>query len=320
MPISVTRRRLGRPRPPHEVAGARFPRHVRGPRRPGDASIRWARRGRTRSCSTCGPCRACRVKSAQAEAPVPQHRRRHRRARARADRDARSDAHGRQRVGGRTARRSTSSTRRINRVARAVAKPMMGRTIAVLGAKGGVGSTTVAVNLATALRAASGEPTLLMDLHLAHGDASVFFGVEPRFSVLDAIENIASARRDVFQGPGHADQGGSRSARLVEPRHPGLGGRDARSQPDRVRDDDLSLRGPRLSHAPTRRWWRPSTRRRRIVVVANQELATLRGASRIANNLRHAVWPGPREAGRSAASIRSRTSAGRRRAGARRRR
>ena len=43
----------------------------------------------------------------------------------------------------------------IHRVARAVAKPMMGRTIAVLGAKGGVGSTTVAVNLATALRAAS---------------------------------------------------------------------------------------------------------------------------------------------------------------------
>ena len=39
----------------------------------------------------------------------------------------------------------------IHRVARAVAKPLMGRTFAVLGAKGGVGSTTVAVNLATAL-------------------------------------------------------------------------------------------------------------------------------------------------------------------------
>jgi pilus assembly protein CpaE len=78
----------------------------------------------------------------------------------------------------------------IHRVARVVTKPLMGRTIAVLGAKGGVGSTTVAVNLATALRAASGQPTLLMDLHLAHGDAAVFFGVEPRFSVLDALENI----------------------------------------------------------------------------------------------------------------------------------
>lgn len=78
----------------------------------------------------------------------------------------------------------------IHRVARVTARPMMGKTIAVLGAKGGVGSTSVAVNLATALRAASGQPTLLMDLHLAHGDAAVFFGVDPRFSVLDAIENI----------------------------------------------------------------------------------------------------------------------------------
>ena len=34
----------------------------------------------------------------------------------------------------------------------------------------GLGSTTVAVNLATALQKASRQPTLVMDLHLAHGD------------------------------------------------------------------------------------------------------------------------------------------------------
>ena len=78
----------------------------------------------------------------------------------------------------------------LRRVARAVTRPMMGRAIAILGAKGGVGSTTVAVNLATALHKASQRPTLLIDLHLAHGDAAVFMGVDPRFSVLDAIENI----------------------------------------------------------------------------------------------------------------------------------
>ena len=52
---------------------------------------------------------------------------------------------------------------------------------AILGAKGGVGSTTVAVNLATSMTLASKEPTLLIDLHPAYGDAAVFLGVEPRF-------------------------------------------------------------------------------------------------------------------------------------------
>ncbi len=39
-----------------------------------------------------------------------------------------------------------------------------------------------------------------MDLHLAHGDASVFFGVEPRFSVLDALENIHRLDETYFKG------------------------------------------------------------------------------------------------------------------------
>jgi pilus assembly protein CpaE len=78
----------------------------------------------------------------------------------------------------------------VRRVARPAGPPQIGRTIAVIGAKGGIGATTVAVNLATSLRRASKEPTLLVDLHLAYGDAAVFLGVEPRFSVVDALENI----------------------------------------------------------------------------------------------------------------------------------
>ena len=34
-----------------------------------------------------------------------------------------------------------------------------------------------------------GRRTLLMDLHLSYGDAAVFLGAEPRFSVADAMEN-----------------------------------------------------------------------------------------------------------------------------------
>ena len=78
----------------------------------------------------------------------------------------------------------------IRRVARpAVALPS-GKTFALLGAKGGVGGTTVAVNLATSMTLVSKEPTLLIDLHPAYGDAAVFLGVDPRFTVADALENI----------------------------------------------------------------------------------------------------------------------------------
>ena len=78
----------------------------------------------------------------------------------------------------------------LHRVARPAAPVQSGRVLAVVGAKGGVGATTVAVNLATSLHRTAKQPTLLIDLHMAHGDAAVFLGAEPRFSVLDALENL----------------------------------------------------------------------------------------------------------------------------------
>jgi len=65
-----------------------------------------------------------------------------------------------------------------------------GRTFGFVGAKGGVGTTTVAVNVAAALsRLERGPRTLVIDMHQAGGDAAVFTGAEPKFSILDAIEN-----------------------------------------------------------------------------------------------------------------------------------
>ena len=64
-----------------------------------------------------------------------------------------------------------------------------GKTYAFVGAKGGVGTTTVAVNVATALAKLEPHSTLLIDLHVANGDAAVFLGAEPRFSIVDALEN-----------------------------------------------------------------------------------------------------------------------------------
>ena len=66
-----------------------------------------------------------------------------------------------------------------------------GKVLGFIGAKGGVGTTTLAVNVAAALAAEPGATVLMADFHITgHGDAAVFLGVEPRFSIVDAIENV----------------------------------------------------------------------------------------------------------------------------------
>jgi pilus assembly protein CpaE len=173
----------------------------------------------------------------------------------------------------------------VRRVARAVAKPIMGRAVAILGAKGGVGSTTVAVNLATALKQASGRSTLLVDLHLAHGDAAVFLGVEPRFSVLDAIENIHRLDETYMKG-------------LVVPTRAGPDLLGSSSRPLQGAVETMRVRAliefattaynyvvldcPRADATMVEAIDAASM----VVVVANQELATLRSASRIAKDMR----------------------------------
>lgn len=65
-----------------------------------------------------------------------------------------------------------------------------GSVYGFVGAKGGVGTTTIAVNVATALGAMSTPGrTLLIDLHRTGGDAAVFTSAEPRFSLADALQN-----------------------------------------------------------------------------------------------------------------------------------
>src|SRR4051812_6781652 len=65
-----------------------------------------------------------------------------------------------------------------------------GKVFGFVGAKGGVGTTTVAVNVATVLGgAAAPGRALLMDLHQSSGDAALYLGAEPRFSVADALDN-----------------------------------------------------------------------------------------------------------------------------------
>ena len=64
------------------------------------------------------------------------------------------------------------------------------RALGVIGAKGGVGATTVACNLAVELRSQTRQRVLMADLNVNAGLVSLLFGLEPRFSLQDAIRNL----------------------------------------------------------------------------------------------------------------------------------
>ena len=83
-------------------------------------------------------------------------------------------------------------------IAKGAAEPV-GQIFAFVGAKGGVGTTTLAVNTATTLARAAKRPALLLDLHLGHGDAAIFLGVEPKFSIIDALENVYRVDETFFR-------------------------------------------------------------------------------------------------------------------------
>jgi pilus assembly protein CpaE len=170
----------------------------------------------------------------------------------------------------------------IGRVARQRPGAEPGQSFAFIGAKGGVGTTTVAVNVAASLGSVvpKGERVLLVDLHQGGGDAGVFVGAEARFSVQDALENThrldetflrtlvvpAALNVDLLAAP----EGGI--GQIESSRIRALIGAAAASYKYTVLDVPGS-NGPimdSLDHVS------------RIVLVANQELATVKGASRMA--------------------------------------
>ena len=86
----------------------------------------------------------------------------------------------------------------ITRLVAQRATPVAGEIYVFVGAKGGVGTTTVAVNVATALSKIGS--TLIIDLHLAGGDAALFLGATSHFSVADALENTHRLDAAFFRG------------------------------------------------------------------------------------------------------------------------
>ena len=78
----------------------------------------------------------------------------------------------------------------LQRIAAQRPAPKRGDVFAIIGAKGGIGATTVAVNVAAMLNKLRPASTLLIDLHMTYGDAGVFLAAEPRLSIVDALEHM----------------------------------------------------------------------------------------------------------------------------------
>ena len=66
-----------------------------------------------------------------------------------------------------------------------------GTAYSFISAKGGAGSTTVAVNLAIILHQLTGKKTLLVDLELQMGEVALLLGVQPRFNFVDMVQNFS---------------------------------------------------------------------------------------------------------------------------------
>jgi pilus assembly protein CpaE len=68
-----------------------------------------------------------------------------------------------------------------------------GRVITVIGAKGGVGGTTLAVNLAAALHRISGRETALVDMRRPSGDVPIFLDLEYTYTWAEITKEIGRA-------------------------------------------------------------------------------------------------------------------------------
>lgn len=165
-----------------------------------------------------------------------------------------------------------------------------GDVFVFVGAKGGVGTTTAAVNVATAL--AKYGSTLLIDLHLTGGDAALFLGVDVHFSVIDALENTHRLDASFFRGLLARTKSGEAALLASSDRAVAM-----TVDAPRVRTlIDFAARHYRYtvldiprSDAQVLDSLEAATK---IIVVANQELATVRSAGRVAGTLRQRYGKG----------------------------
>jgi pilus assembly protein CpaE len=103
-------------------------------------------------------------------------------------------------------------------------------TLVFFGAKGGAGTTTMAVNAGVEVARLTKRSTVIVDLKAGLGEVALFLGIRPRFTVLDAIDNLHRLDReflkelvvkhksglDILAGSEHFDRPGAADATALE--------------------------------------------------------------------------------------------------------
>ena len=179
-----------------------------------------------------------------------------------------------------------SVTEAIERVSASRPQTEVGKVYGFIGAKGGVGTTTVAVNMAIMLGSVS-KPgrALLIDFHHAGGDAAVFTGVEPRFSLLNALENTHRLDQNLLRSL--VSEVAPQTDLLASPER-SLGGPLQAERIQRLISFASAIYRHTVLDLPRSDGAVLDSRESlsNIFVVANQELATVRSASRLTSMLR----------------------------------
>lgn len=79
-------------------------------------------------------------------------------------------------------------------------RPSLEKLIVVMGSKGGVGTTTVAVNLGVQLATFAKKRVVLLDFAQPLGNVHLLLDLHPRFNVRDAVENMDRLDSHFFAG------------------------------------------------------------------------------------------------------------------------
>jgi pilus assembly protein CpaE len=78
--------------------------------------------------------------------------------------------------------------------------PSLNKLIVVMGSKGGVGTTTVAVNLGVQLATYAHKKVVILDFARPLGNVHLFLDLHPHFGVRDAVENLNRLDSHFFSG------------------------------------------------------------------------------------------------------------------------
>ena len=158
--------------------------------------------------------------------------------------------------------------------------------LSFFGTKGGAGTTTLAVNTAIEIARVSRKPTLIIDLHQFLGEVSLFLGIRPRFTLVDAIDNLHrldadflkelvvkhKTGLDILAGGEQIDRPGPHDAAAVEQLFQVLG-----RTYDYIIVDVGMLSGPCAEVAV----YAADT----VYLVANPDIACIRNASRMIDRM-----------------------------------